>query len=488
MRDDKYIVEELRLREAILKKEASVNFSSFLMYINPKYEMEWFHRLIADKCQALFEGKIQNLMVFMPPQHGKSEIISRSFPAWVLGKNPDAKIVGTSYSSNLAEQFSRSIQRTIDSQAYHDVFPDTMLNNSPFSDVKKGYLRTIEIFETINHKGYYKAVGVGGSLTGTPADIAIIDDPVKDALEAYSELQRERVWDWYNSVLSTRLHNNSRQVFVMTRWHEDDLAGRILAREPDKWDVVSIPAICEKEGDGGISRRKVGEALWESRHSLDKLLAQKARSPQQFASLYQQRPTIEGGNVVKREWFQHISREEFNAMRWQEPINFYLDTAYDKKGARDNDPSGILAACKIKNNIYLVHAAKVYKEMPDLLRWLPTYVDTWGDRQMSMLCIEPKANGKSVIQMLKEMTDLNVKHTPSPTDSKMARICAVTPKIECGKVIIVDGDWTEDFLNELCGFPTAPHDEYVDILGYAINHLDGDTIEIPAYLDNMIMR
>ena len=485
MRDDKYIVEELRLREAILKKSASVNFSSFLMYINPKYEMEWFHRHIADKCQALFEGKIQNLMVFMPPQHGKSEIISRSFPAWALGKNPDAKIVGTSYSSNLAEQFSRSIQRIIDKDEYNAIFPDTYLNGSNVRTITRGYLRNIDIFECVGHKGYYKSVGVGGSLTGTPADIAIIDDPVKDALEAYSELQRERVWDWYNSVLSTRLHNNSRQVFVMTRWHEDDLAGRILARERDKWDVVSIPAICEKEGDDGISKRHVGDALWPDRHSLDKLLAQKARSPQQFASLYQQRPTIEGGNVVKREWFQHISRTDFNALRWQEPIHFFLDTAYDKRGAHGNDPSGILAACKIKNNIYLVHAAKAYKEMPDLLRWLPIYIDTWGDRATSMLCIEPKANGKSVVQMLKEISNLNVKYTPSPSDSKMARICAVTPKIECGKVIIVDGDWTEDFLNELCGFPTAPHDEFVDILGYAINHFDNEDFVMPLNVDNL---
>ncbi|RKW59355.1 MAG: heat-shock protein Hsp70, partial [Prevotella sp.] len=291
----------LELRQAKLKLEAPSKFSCFLGYANPKYEMEWFHKVVAEGCQSLLEGKIKNLMVFIPPQHGKSEIISRNFPAWALGRDPDLKIVGSSYSADLAEQFSRSIQRTIDSREYQAIFPNTYLNGSNIRTDTKGYLRNVDIFETVNHRGFYKAVGVGGSLTGTPVDIAIIDDPVKDANEANSTTYRQRVWDWYNTVLSTRLHNNSKQLFIMTRWHEDDLAGRILKAEPQDWTVLSIPAICEQEGDGDIgSPRHIGEALWENRHSLNKLLKQKARAPREFSALYQQHPTIEGGNIVKR--------------------------------------------------------------------------------------------------------------------------------------------------------------------------------------------
>ena len=126
----------MRLKREKLKLEAPTSFSRFLGYSNPKYELEWFHKLIADHCQMLLEGKIKNLMVFMPPQHGKSEIISRNFPAWALGQNPDLKIVGCSYSSDLAQQFSRSIQRTIDSKEYQAIFPETYLNGSLFEECR----------------------------------------------------------------------------------------------------------------------------------------------------------------------------------------------------------------------------------------------------------------------------------------------------------------------------------------------------------------
>ena len=355
----------MRLKREKLKLEAPTSFSRFLGYSNPKYELEWFHKLIADHCQMLLEGKIKNLMVFMPPQHGKSEIISRNFPAWALGQNPDLKIVGCSYSSDLAQQFSRSIQRTIDSKEYQAIFPATYLNGSNTRMDARGYLRNIDLFEMVGHRGFYKAVGVGGSLTGTPVDIAIIDDPVKDANEANSITYRQRVWDWYNTVLSTRLHNNSRQLFIMTRWHEDDLAGRILKAEPQEWTVLAIPAICEQEYDGGLSERHIGDALWPSRHSIEKLQKQKARAPREFNALYQQHPTIEGGNIVKRDWFRTISLVEFRSLRFNEPIHFYLDTAYNKKKkGQDNDPSGVLAACRIRNYIYLIDAQKVYMRCP----------------------------------------------------------------------------------------------------------------------------
>lgn len=477
---DKLTTEEIAkirdMERRLGMRDAATSFVRFLPYVNPKYEAAWFHIIIAKHCQMLLEGKIKNLMVFMPPQHGKSEIISRNFPAWALGRNPDLKIVGCSYSADLAEQFSRSIQRTIDSKEFQTIFPGTYLNGSNVRTNVKGYLRNVDIFETVGRRGFYKAVGVGGGLTGTPVDIAIIDDPVKDAVEANSVTYRQRVWDWYNTVLSTRLHNNSQQLFIMTRWHEDDLAGRILKHEPKEWTVLSIPAICEVEHDGELqSKRRVGDALWPSRHSLAKLEKQKARGPREFSALYQQHPTIEGGNIVKREWFHRITMADFKAKRFREPIHFYLDTAYGKKKAKqDNDPSGILAACRIDNDIYIVNAMQVWKEMPDLLRFLPQYIANNGGNNESILHVEPKANGISVVQMLREMTTLNVMQTPSPTDDKEVRLRVVSPRIECGRVWVVEGPWMEDFLDEVCGFPAMPHDEFVDILGYAINDLMED--------------
>lgn len=468
----------VKLRRIKLKRDASGRFASFLGYANPKYQAEWFHILIADYCQKLFEGKIKNLMVFVPPQHGKSEIISRNFPAWAFGNDPDLKIVGSSYSSDLANGFSLNIQRTIESEEYQSIFPNTQLNGMN-GRYYRNYKRNEDYFDILGSRGFYKAVGVGKGLTGTPVDIAIIDDPVKDAVEAYSLVYRERVWNWYNTVLSTRLHNNSRQLFIMTRWHEDDLAGRILKAEPEDWTVLIIPAICEMENDNGFSTRHIGEALWPQRHSLTKLMKQKQRSPREFSALYQQRPTIDGGNIVKRDWFQRISFADFKAMRFKEPVHFYLDTAYNKKKIKtDNDPSGILAACRIKNNIYILHAQSVWKEMPDLLRFLPEYILAHEGNPESVLHIEPKANGVSVVQMLKEATTLNVKETPMPVDDKEVRFRVVSPRIECGRVYLVDGVWVEDFLDQVCSFPAAAHDEFVDILGYAINDLFEDDDDI----------
>jgi len=206
-----------------------------------------------------------------------------------------------------------------------------------------------------------------------------------------------------------------------------------------------------------------------------------------YAGQYEQRPTVEGGNIVKEEWFQHISRVEFNVMRSREPIHFFLDTAYDKHNkASDNDPSGIIGACIIRNNIYITCAKKVYKTFPELIKFLPDYMAANDfDKNRSTLRIEPKANGISVYQQLREVTNLNVAKIPPPTDDKETRLHGVSPKIECGRVYLVEGDWNEDFIDEVCGFPNKPHDEYVDVLGYAINYLCGEEDDLPANIEEM---
>ncbi len=477
----------LELKQKELYLEAPVNFASFLKYSIPKYRLKWFHRVIAEHCQMLYEGKIKNLMVFIAPQHGKSEIVSRNFPAWVLGRNPDLKVIGCSYSSTLADGFSTSIQRTINSEKYQSVFTQTTLNGMNGRYVR-GYKRNEDYFDIVDHRGFYKAVGVGAGLTGTPADIAIIDDPVKDAMEAYSQNQREKVWEWYTSVLMTRLHNDSKQLFIMTRWHEDDLAGRILRYEPDNWMILKIPAIRETLDDGNdFDPRQVGEALWEERHSLERLLAAKSRSAKVFSALYQQSPTIEGGNIIRESWFRYISAEDFKRKRHgkelEYPIVFFIDTAFTEKTS--NDPTGIIGVCSIDSDLYVICAEKVNMKFPDLVRHIPEYVRDNGYNRFSSIRIEPKANGLSVIDQLAELTDLNVVSTPSPSEGKETRLNAASPFVESGRVCIVKGLWNEEFISEVCGFPAMPHDEYVDLLCYAIDYCHDDAVDMT---DEEIMR
>ena len=469
---DESLVRRIELQKKLLGLNAQERFSYFMPYINPKYQRKWFHKVIADYCQKVFDGAIKNLMVFVPPQHGKSELISRSFPAWALGRNPDLKIVGSSYSADLSNQFSRQIQRTIDTQEYHDIFPDTCLSNSTFSSNVRGFRRNIDIFEIVGHKGFYKGVGVGGSLTGTPVDIGIIDDPVKDAFEAYSDTFRNRVWDWYNSVFSTRLHNDSRQLFIMTRWHEDDLAGRILQKEPENWVVLKIPAIRETKEDGNdFDPREAGEALWPEKHSIERLTQIRNNSERVFSALYQQSPTLDGGNIVKSTWFKYISNYELSVQRPQPskyPITFFIDTAYTDKTV--NDPTGIIGTCMINGKLIITCAKKVNLKFPDLCRFLPVYVKEHGYGFGSSVRIEPKANGLSVIDQLQEQTTLNVVSTRPPRDSKETRLNACSPYVEAGNVFLVKDDWNDMFIEEVSGFPAKAHDEFVDLLCYACDY------------------
>lgn len=469
----------LELEMELLREDARQCFHRYLDYKDRNYRRQWFHTVIAEHCQRLLEGKIGNLAIFLPPQHGKSTVVSEAFPAWALGRNPDLKIVGCSYASSLAEKVSRNIQRILDSAEYQAIFPGTYLNGSKVQNDVRGYLRNVDMFEMVGRRGFYKAVGVGGGLTGTPVDIAIIDDPVKDAMEAYSPIYRERVWEWYTSVLQTRLHNNSHQLFIMTRWHEDDLAGRILQREPENWTVLSIPAIRESKNDGNdFDPRGVGEALWEERHSLARLLEAKKRSARVFSALYQQCPTIDGGNIIRQSWFRYVSPEEFERKRYGagSAINFFIDTAYTNKTS--NDPTGIIGACTIGNDLYITCAEKVNMKFPDLVRHIPVYVKGNGYARGSSVRIEPKANGLSVIDQLQESTALNVVATPSPKESKETRLHVASPFVEGGHLYLVEGLWNEMFIDEVCGFPAKPHDEFVDLVCYAIDYHHDNRFEV----------
>lgn len=287
------------LIELAIRENAAKNFLVFIKYTKPDFEVNWHHRILAEKLQAFANGEIKKLMIYLPPQVGKSEMSTRRLPAFILGNNPNKRIAVCAYNQTFASQFNRDIQRIITDKPYQNVFEKTKLNEKNISSDSRGnYLRNSEVFEVVGYKGGLKTVGVGGALTGSSVDVGIIDDPIKDALEAYSGTFRDRLWDWYNSVFKTRLHNHSQQLITLTRWHEDDLAGRIMKAETD-WEIISFPAIKENENTPE-DVREVGEVIWESRHSLARMLEIKKQNPMIWASLYQQRPyfNIEEGRFA----------------------------------------------------------------------------------------------------------------------------------------------------------------------------------------------
>lgn len=297
---------------------AKRNLLDFVTFNKKDYQVNWHHRLLCSYLDKFVRGEIKRLMVFMPPQHGKSELVSRMLPAYILGKNPKTKIVLASYSSDLSSSFNRDCQRIMDGEAYKEIFPETKLNASNIVTVAKGnWLRNSDIFETVGYGGFLKTTGVGGSLTGTPADIAIIDDPVKDSIEAMSGTFQYRNWNWYNDVLYTRIHNDSKILITQTRWDVNDLSGKLLDRMKEggeQWTILCLPAVKVEHND--LDPRQIGEALWENRHGIEKLMQVKSQSIRTYESLYQQnpQPTQAGGEFYKQFNVQRNTGEYFPNM------------------------------------------------------------------------------------------------------------------------------------------------------------------------------
>ncbi len=260
---------------------------AFTEYTNPAYRRAIHHELIADRLEAVERGEIDRLMIFMPPRHGKSELASKRFPAWCLGRNPSRQLIAASYNSDLANDFGRNVRNIVGSEEFGEVFPNVSL--APDSQAANRM--------NTNHGGAYVAAGVGTAITGRGADIALIDDPFKDREEADSERRRELVWDWYRSTLYTRLMPGAAIVIIATRWHEDDLAGRLLDSQPEQWDVLDLPAIND-----------AGEALWPEWYDLEALERIRASIGQrEWSALYQQQPQPDEGTFFQRDWFKFWS-------------------------------------------------------------------------------------------------------------------------------------------------------------------------------------
>ena len=277
------------------------NLLSFTRHTLPAFAPAPFHIAYYEVLTRFAMGEIKKLMITMPPQHGKSEGATRRLPAFVLGQDPDKRIAIVSYNAIKARKFNRELQRIMDDDRYYELFPQTLLAGQASYQEQgrrsRNYARNSDECEIVGYQGSFKTIGVGGSLTGEPVDMLIMDDLYKDASSAWSPVIRQNVADWYDTVAATRLHNNSQQLLVFTRWHMEDLAGRLLEQEgvydpienPQGWLLVSFPAI-QNRPPSEQDPRVEGEPLWPERHSLEKLLEIKGRSPTVFESLYQQNP------------------------------------------------------------------------------------------------------------------------------------------------------------------------------------------------------
>lgn len=477
---------EIEIMRELVKHEARHNFQKFVSYTFEGYDMQWFHKCICYYLDKLYKGDIKKLMIFVPPQHGKSELSSRRFPAYLLGRDPNLKLALCSYSADLSSSFNRAVQMIIDDPAYEELYEDTRLNGKRVStDTGNGVLRNSTMFEIVGHKGFLKTVGVGGSLTGTPVDIGIIDDPFKDRAEANSATYRNNKWAWYQDVFCTRLHNDSKQLMLFTRWHEDDLAGRLLdpnnpcydAKEASEWTVIALPALKEEQPPLACALdiqdpRSIGEALWEKRHSREKYEKRKRINPTGFASLDQQRPAPLEGGMIKTDWFNIINRSEcpfqFNDVVW----DAWIDGAWTEKAS--NDPTAVSYTYydKKTHSLYIRNVVEVRKELNKLMKYLVANEDVNGMNERSLYHIEMKASG-AAIKVLLHQAGWNTKRINNKHVSvgKVNRVEQSEPFLAAGRVFLIRDErsnWIDSFLAQCKVFPNGTHDDKVDVLTYPI--------------------
>lgn len=413
------------------------------------------------------EGRTKRLMVFCPPQEGKTTAVAQDFPTWLLTHRPDTRIVIASYEAEIAARNGRRIRDTI---VANDGTEGTLNLGLGIKATDRAAARwTLQ-----DHLGGVYCVGVGGALTGRSADVLIVDDPVKDRETAESSTYRERVWDWWTSVARTRFGPDTAVVVIMTRWHSEDLAGKLLADASEQWRVVSIPAIADSpddpleraEGEPLVSARGRTLADWQStRRSVGEYV---------WASLYQQRPAPLAGGIFKRDavrFWSPMPADDGRRMRLDlDGRVVYLETCWRFLVAD-------LAASVKTSADYTVIAAFGYSLDGDLIvldlhrsRMTPDkHFDAarpmfarWGAQT---LYVEQMMHTTTLVS---EASRAGMPILPlQPDKDKITRALPAAAKVEQGRVWVPrEADWSAGFLNELAAFPNGRNDDMVDVLGY----------------------
>lgn len=467
------------LQKQVRQELSRRNLSDFTNYTKPDFIEGWFNRIIAKELQQFYfdvmAGKQPRLIIQAPPRSGKSELFSRRFPAWAFGQNPNLQIIAASYSTDLASRMNRDVQRIIDSEEYQGVFPETTLNGKSIATVSGQSLRNSEIFEIVGHAGAYRSAGVGAGITGMGADIGIIDDPVKDAKEANSQTIRDAVWDWYTTTFYTRLSPKSGILLGMTRWHEDDLAGRLLremANDGDQWRIVSFPAIAEEDEEFRLE----GEALHPERYDLERLTKiKKAVGSQAWNALYQQRPSSKGGDIIKGAWFKRYS-----VLPRMKRIIITADTA--QKTKQHNDYSVLLVAgVGHDGGVYVLDLIRGKWEAPELEQKVSDVWNKYRSMPVHKVYVEDKSSGTSLIQNIQRKQRIPIEGVQVDTD-KYTRVLGVQGYIESGYIYLPnDAEWIEDFIKECEAFTATDshkHDDQVDAMVMAITELMGGGVSM----------
>lgn len=408
------------------------------------------------------EKRDKHILINVPPRTLKSELVNVFFSVYCWILDDSMQFISSSYSSSLSITLSTQSRRIIESDWFKSHFPEVLLSKD--ENTKSRF--------TTPKGGLRYSTSTGGTVTGMGADVIVIDDPQNPQL-ARSEVERENANRFFNETLRSRLNNPEVGVFivVMQRLHENDLTGMLLDKERNEWDYTCLPA----EASSNISppdliHNYVDGLLFPKRLSLKVLNSFKiGLGAYGYSGQYAQLPAPSDGGIIKGEWFniiKQLPRDPNNKLvnlKW----DFYLDTAYTNK--QENDATALMCAAFYNNELYIKEVKAVRLEFPELIKEIQHFASVNGYSNSSRIYVEPKASGKSIVQMLRKSTGLNIMEDKPPTQDKVSRVSAVSPFIESRRVNLLDGRYINDFLNELKAFPNGSHDDQVDVLVMAID-------------------
>lgn len=449
----------LQKGEAIVIHQAKKNLIDFAIAIDRNYQDTWFHESLATILQSALEkverGEDARIIIQCPPRHGKSNIATIKFPAWVLGHHPDWPIIVASYSGELATKFGQETRDVMQTPQYQKIF-STRLR----ADTKaKGYWKTGE-------GGSYMAAGAGGAFTGSGFKIGIVDDIFKNREEAESEVIRNSRWDWFRSTFYTRQEGATAIIVINTRWHTDDLVGRLIEKQKqdeaedtenyDRWKIINFPAIATEDE----TFRKKGEALWPEKFPIEKLRrTESTLGPYEFSALYQGTPITSENQEFKETWIKYRSWAEVEA----------LDTrkfaTIDPGGKEaDNDYTGIVRNYVDKQNKWNLKAMRVHFDSKELIN----YIFTLHDEGFEKIGIEETVYLKAIKPFLDEEclrrdkfpNIVPLKHNKT---QKEVRIRGLIPRYASGGIFHIEGE-CGDLEKEMVVFPKGAHDDTLDSL------------------------
>lgn len=391
------------------------------------------------------------IIINVPPGSSKSLICSEMFPLWCWTIDPSLRFICGSYAATIAEDISEKCFNIYNSEKFRAIYPELVENMSGGKTAFKNGL-----------KGERYITSTGSGITGIHAHIKIIDDPISTQM-AYSSLERNRANKWIRETLASRNVDAdvTSTILIMQRLHDDDPTGNLLQSKNLRIKHICIPAELSDDVKPVELKQYYKDGLFDPTRKSRAILnsAKDDLGSYGYAGQMMQRPSPEKGGILKKEWFRILmqSNKPFNV-----PINFQIDSAYTER--TDNDPTAILGYYILNETVYITSVISIYKEFPDLIEWLPQYLNDNGYSNQSIIYTEPKASGLSIVQQLRRSTGLNITTSDAPREDKLSRVHLCSAKIESGRVALVQGAWNESFINQCISFPMAIHDDEVDCL------------------------